>query len=576
MRPTLRSTSPMTTTRRELEFRAMGSDAHLVVVGGPADLPARARARVAELERRWSRFLPDSEVSELTRRAGTPVTVSPDTVLLVELAVEAFRLSGGSFDPTVLGDVVRAGYDRSFDTSSCDAGDRPGAEPWPQPRSPSPLAGLVIGCGEIEIDGSDVRLPEGTGFDPGGIGKGLAADLVTEELLEAGAEGACLSLGGDVRVRGVGPDGEPWTVAVEHPWSVEPIARVGLLDGAVATSTSLKRRWGADGEVRHHLIDPGHRPAQRQRPDAGLGRRRERLGGRDPGQVGAAPGVGPPVRPDRRHGGRGPGGRRHRSHPCLDRPRPVRRPQAPAAPSGGARPPLRPRRLLVARPGGTHPEERVVNSQLWWYTARSAGVVSWVLLAASVILGLALSTRALGRRARPNWLLDLHRFLGGAAVVFVGVHVVSIMFDSYVHFGLVEVLVPFTGSWHPAAVAWGIVGMYLLLAVEVTSLLRKRLSRRAWRLTHFLSFPLFAVATVHMLAAGTDRRAFLLRAVLAVATLAIAALTAVRVAQAGRADVAPSPTPGRPGSRSRTGTTRTRPGRRAGRDAGTLTLRFAT
>ena len=188
-----------------------------------------------------------------------------------------------------------------------------------------------------------------------------------------------------------------------------------------------------------------------------------------------------------------------------------------------------------------------MNSQLWWYTARSAGVVSWVLLAASVILGLALSTKALGRRARPNWLLDLHRFLGGAAVVFVGVHVVSIMLDSYVHFGLVEVLVPFTGSWHPAAVAWGIVGLYLLLAVEVTSLLRKRLSKRAWRLTHFLSFPLFVVATVHVLAAGTDRRTFLLRAVVASATIAIAALTAVRVAQASRTDTAPPRTPGRPG-----------------------------
>jgi hypothetical protein len=191
-----------------------------------------------------------------------------------------------------------------------------------------------------------------------------------------------------------------------------------------------------------------------------------------------------------------------------------------------------------------------MNSQLWWYTARSAGVVSWVLLASSVVWGLALSTKAFGRRARPNWLLDLHRFLGGTALVFVVTHVVSIMFDSYVSFGLVEVLVPFTGTWHPAAVAWGIVGFYLLLAVEVTSLLRKRLSKRAWRLTHYLSFPLFIVATVHVLAAGTDRQTFLLRAVMGVTTVAIVALTVIRLVKADRHDLMTSPKPS-PSSRPR-------------------------
>src|SRR6266550_4563773 len=93
----------------------MGSDGHLIVVGGRHGLVHRARARIDELERRWSRFLPDSEVSELNRGAGHAVEVSPDTTELVERAVDAWRLSGASFDPTVLGDVLRAGYDRSFD-----------------------------------------------------------------------------------------------------------------------------------------------------------------------------------------------------------------------------------------------------------------------------------------------------------------------------------------------------------------------------------------------------------------------------------------------------------------------------
>ena len=231
-------------------FRAMGSDAHVIVVGHPYEnaapggpLADRAVARIAELEARWSRFLPDSEISELNRRAGETVAVGADTVLLVTRAIEAWRLTGGGFDPTVLGAVLTAGYDRSFD----EIVDRPSA-----PRRST----LLVGCTDIVVSAGAVRLPNDTGFDPGGIGKGLAADLVVHELLAAGAAGACVNLGGDLRVAGTGPDGGPWTVAIEHPWNDEPVALVGLADGAVATSTTLRRTWLAGGTVRHHLIDP--------------------------------------------------------------------------------------------------------------------------------------------------------------------------------------------------------------------------------------------------------------------------------------------------------------------------------
>ena len=98
-----------------------------------------------------------------------------------------------------------------------------------------------------------------------------------------------------------------------------------------------------------------------------------------------------------------------------------------------------------------------MTSQLTWYAARAAGIVAWALAAGSVVWGLALSTRATGRKPRPAWLFDLHRFLGGLALVFTAIHVVAIVADTYVHFSLINVLVPFTGTWHPAAVAWGIV-----------------------------------------------------------------------------------------------------------------------
>ncbi|HKA05001.1 MAG TPA: ferric reductase-like transmembrane domain-containing protein [Acidimicrobiales bacterium] len=183
-----------------------------------------------------------------------------------------------------------------------------------------------------------------------------------------------------------------------------------------------------------------------------------------------------------------------------------------------------------------------MTDQVWWYTARAGGIVAWALMAAGVLWGLALSTKVLRGKPRPNWVLDLHRFLGGLAVVFTGVHVTAIVADSYVHFGLTEILVPFTGDWHPVAVAWGIIGAYFLAAVEITSLLRRRLSKRAWRSTHYLSFPLFVLTTVHALSAGTDRHSFVLRWGVIATCVAVTALTFVRVRRVERPPTArPAP-----------------------------------
>ena len=183
-----------------------------------------------------------------------------------------------------------------------------------------------------------------------------------------------------------------------------------------------------------------------------------------------------------------------------------------------------------------------MNGQLWWYVARAGGLVAWALLAASVLWGLALSTKALGGRPRPNWLLDLHRFLGGLGLVFTGIHVAALVLDSYVSFGLVQILVPFTSSYRPTAVAWGVVSLQLLVAVEVTSLLRRSISKKAWRLVHFASFPLYVSATVHGLTAGTDSGNRLLILAMWLSVAAVAGLTVLRVAQF---DTPPAPSPNR-------------------------------
>jgi thiamine biosynthesis lipoprotein len=228
----------------------MGSDAHLVVVGDPYLLDI-GRQRVEDLEQRWSRFLPTSEISRLNSRLGTSMRVSADTFQLVSLAVDAWRITGGRFDPTVLGDLIRAGYDRPFEAIAIN------------PHGG--VSALRRNCGGIGLDPRTftVTLPADAGFDPGGIGKGLAADLVSAELLAAGAEGACVNLGGDLRVAGKGPDDGRWVVAIDTGALGLPARLLALATGAVATSAVTNRTWTVGGRRRHHLIDPVHQLAGR-------------------------------------------------------------------------------------------------------------------------------------------------------------------------------------------------------------------------------------------------------------------------------------------------------------------------
>jgi hypothetical protein len=145
-----------------------------------------------------------------------------------------------------------------------------------------------------------------------------------------------------------------------------------------------------------------------------------------------------------------------------------------------------------------------VNEQVWWYLARASGVVAWVLAVASVLWGLALASRAAGRKPGPKWLLDLHRHLGGLTIAFTGVHVAALVADSYVHFDVVDVLVPFASEWRPGAVAFGVVALWAFAAVETTSLAKRWLSQSAWRTIHLCSYVGAVGATAHMVTAGSD------------------------------------------------------------------------
>ncbi|MGZ4677245.1 MAG: FAD:protein FMN transferase [Acidimicrobiia bacterium] len=225
----------------------MGTDGHVVVVGGDPGEAAWARDRIDALEARWTRFRADSELSRLNESRGRPVRVSADTFAVIQAAVDAWRRSDGRFDPTVLTALVHAGYDRPFALGL----DRPQRVEG---------AREVPGCGAIDLDPvvHAVTLPHDTCLDLGGIGKGFAADLVAVELVARGAAGAMVNLGGDLRAIGDGPTGHGWTVAVEHT----PGAALVVTNAGIATSATTRRTWSRGSQRLHHVVDPATgRPA---------------------------------------------------------------------------------------------------------------------------------------------------------------------------------------------------------------------------------------------------------------------------------------------------------------------------
>lgn len=169
-----------------------------------------------------------------------------------------------------------------------------------------------------------------------------------------------------------------------------------------------------------------------------------------------------------------------------------------------------------------------MSSTFWWYVARSAGMVAWALLTASVLWGLALSTRSVPNR-RPAWLLDLHRWLGGLTLAFVGLHMVALVADSTVQLGPAAILVPGFSPYRPLAVSWGVIAAWALVAVQATSQARQRLSRRAWKAIHLSSYGAFALSTLHAFTAGTDAGTTLVRATGVLGVAGVVLATAWRI-----------------------------------------------
>lgn len=144
-----------------------------------------------------------------------------------------------------------------------------------------------------------------------------------------------------------------------------------------------------------------------------------------------------------------------------------------------------------------------VDPLVWWHVGRASGLVAWVLLGASVLGGVSLSTSLSGARTR-SWTTQLHTFVGVLAVVFTGIHLAAVLASDDLGVGWVQLLVPFTRTAAPTAQATGVIAAYLLVAVTVTTAVRGFLPWRWWRRLHLLSFPLFVSACAHTALAGSD------------------------------------------------------------------------
>lgn len=228
----------------------MGGHTSVTVVGGTPALLDAAFDLAHRCDSLWSRFTPTSDLMRLNHAEGAPVEVDDLTIQLIRSMIDGYTLTGGAFDPTLLPAVLAAGYVCSM------------LDPTRRTVLPDSAAapGDVTG---IHIDGQTVTLPRGTTLDAGGIGKGLAGDLLCQLAIAGGAEGAMASVSGDVVVAGRAPDGDAWRLGIENPFvtrqssSANPHCDVvRLIEGALVTSSVRKRTFQVNGVPTHHLIDP--------------------------------------------------------------------------------------------------------------------------------------------------------------------------------------------------------------------------------------------------------------------------------------------------------------------------------
>lgn len=171
-----------------------------------------------------------------------------------------------------------------------------------------------------------------------------------------------------------------------------------------------------------------------------------------------------------------------------------------------------------------------------WDIARAGGFTAYILLALAVIVGLALSTKLQSPSRWPRLInSELHNFLTLLGSIFLTVHVLAVWIDPFTHFGLNEILIPLASHYRPVWMAFGIVALYLGIAIGVSTLLRPRIGYSWWRRLHVLTLGIFLLATIHGIATGSDTQTLWALGIYVVSSIVVGSLL-IRRALVQRAD----------------------------------------
>ena len=174
-----------------------------------------------------------------------------------------------------------------------------------------------------------------------------------------------------------------------------------------------------------------------------------------------------------------------------------------------------------------------MSPQILWFATRGAGIVSLILFSAVACLGLLAVARTQSARWPRFLTVELHRNLALLSIVFLGIHIVTAVVDPFTSLGIGAALVPLASSYRPVPVAFGVVSIYLVLAVIVTSLLRERIGHQVWRAIHWASYAAWPLAVEHTLTAGSDSWSLWMLAVQGTCIVAVSAALVHRLTSGG-------------------------------------------
>jgi hypothetical protein len=175
-----------------------------------------------------------------------------------------------------------------------------------------------------------------------------------------------------------------------------------------------------------------------------------------------------------------------------------------------------------------------VSDQFFWFATRGAGIMAWFSALVSVLVGLMLSSLVLGRRPTIPWLTDLHRYLGAMSVVFLAIHMGTLWADSFVTFSWAELLIPGKAEvpgYTRTSFALGVISAWILVVVELSSLIKQWLPARVWHTVHLTSFGVVVMGAVHGIEAGSDSGNRILVASATSVLTAIALVSLIRLSR---------------------------------------------